>query len=440
MTSARSIIEQGHMHPRQWIAIALMIALNALDGFDVLSSAFAGPGIKAQWHLRPDGLGLVLSMELIGMGFGSILLGGLADRIGRRPTTLLCLCIMATGMIMATSAQSPQMLSVWRALTGLGIGGMLAAINALTRELCNARWRSMAMALMVIGYPLGAFGGGLIARELLKTQDWRAVFEFGAVMTSLMIPLVWFFIPETPDYLDQARPPGALDRINAILKRFALKPLAGLASRTASHPTAGLAALFKPDLIRATIALSLGYTCHALTFYFVLKMAPVIISDPQYAGQHFTPGQGAGVLAYANLGGAVGGALFGGFMHRFGIKRSTIVALGLSAVAVAWFGRGQTTLDGWTMAVFTVGLFTNAATVGFYTAFAAAFPTQSRATGTGFAIGIGRAGAALSPIVSGLLFQAGLGLQGVAIVMAAGAVLSLVMLTSLRLDQPEMAT
>ncbi len=436
MSSARAIIENGRMHFRQWIAIALTIALNALDGFDVLASAFAGPGIKAEWHLQPNGLGLVLSMELIGMGFGSVFLGGLADRIGRRPTTLACLVTMAVGMIMATTAASPQMLSVWRLVTGIGIGGMLAAINALARELCSAKWRSFAMAMMVIGYPLGAFAGGLVARELLKTGDWRAVFEFGAIMTGIMIPLVWLMIPETPEFLDQSRPAHALERINMVLRRFALPPLVALEPRPASAPKASLASVFKPELIRATLALSLGYTCHALTFYFVLKMAPVIISDPQYAGQHFTPGQGAGVLAYANLGGAIGGAVFGWFMHRFGIKRATTFALAGSSIMVVLFGAGQTSLGGWTMSVFVVGLFTNAAIVGYYSAFAAAFPTHARATGTGVAIGIGRAGAALSPILSGLLFQSQLGLQGVAIIMALGSLLSIVMLATLRLDEP----
>ena len=433
--TARSTIERGPMHLRQWIAVALTIALNALDGFDVLSSAFAGPGIKAEWQLGPGGLGVVLSMELLGMGVGSILLGGVADRYGRRPTALMCLVVMALGMVLATTAQSPASLSAWRLLTGIGIGGMLASTNALVRELSNVKWRSVATSLMVIGYPLGAFGGGLVARELLKGGDWRLVFEFGAIMTCIAIPLVALFVPETPEFLDQARPTNALARINTVLRRFALPPLAELGPRLASFEKASLGAIFKPGLLRATLALSLGYTCHALTFYFVLKMAPVIISDPQYAGQHFTPGQGAGVLAYANLGGAIGGASFGWFMHRFGIKRATIAALFLSSLAVAWFGIGETTLGGWTIAVFVVGLFTNAAICGFYSAFAAAFPTHARATGTGFAIGIGRAGSALSPILSGVLFGAGVGLQQVALVMALGSLLSIAMILPLRLDE-----
>jgi MFS family permease len=100
--SPKEIIENGKMHPKQWLAIAIIVGLNALDGFDVLSSAFAGPGIKGEWQLRPDGLGIVLAMELVGMGVGSLLLGSLADKYGRRPTILACLAFMATGMFLAT--------------------------------------------------------------------------------------------------------------------------------------------------------------------------------------------------------------------------------------------------------------------------------------------------------------------------------------------------
>jgi MFS family permease len=83
-------------------------------------------------------------MELIGMGLGSLLLGGAADRFGRRRTTLACLLLMVVGMFMATTATSPVGLSIWRIITGLGIGGMLAAINAIAFELPAARraaWR-----------------------------------------------------------------------------------------------------------------------------------------------------------------------------------------------------------------------------------------------------------------------------------------------------------
>lgn len=433
----KDIIDAGRMHPLQWLAVIITIGLNALDGFDVLSSAFAGPGIKQEWNLAPDGLGAVLAMELVGMGVGSLLLGGIADKYGRRPTILACLALMVTGMFLASNAQSPQGLSLWRFLTGIGIGGMLSAINAVANEFSSRSSRSFAMALMVIGYPLGGFFGGLVVKHLLPANDWRAIFAFGGYATLAFVPLVWFFIPETPSFLNMRRPARALERINRSLARFGHATLDALPAMAPAQEKASVADIFKPAYLRTTMLLSLGYACHALTFYYVLKLAPSIISDPQFAGQTFTRGEGAGVLAYANLGGAIGGAIFGWFMHRFGIKRSTLVALGMAALLVVSFGFGRTTLAGWTLAVLMVGLFTNSAIVGFYSAWAIAYPTHIRATGTGFALSVGRGGAALSPYLAGLLFANNLGLLKVSIIMSAGSLVALLLFSMMDLKDAE---
>ena len=139
------------MSPLQVLIVGLMIVLNALDGFDVTAISYASPGISKEWSLPQGGLGIVLSMELIGMAFGSIVIGNLADRIGRKPTMLLCLAFMSVGMLMATTAGNPTALSVWRVITGLGIGGMLAAINAVSSEFANDKRKHMSVALMTIG-------------------------------------------------------------------------------------------------------------------------------------------------------------------------------------------------------------------------------------------------------------------------------------------------
>jgi benzoate transport len=431
------IIENGKMHRLQWIAVIITIGLNALDGFDVLSSAFAAPGIAKEWHVTRDALGVVLSMELLGMGFGSVLLGGLADKWGRRPTILACLATMTLGMYLATTAHSPTELSLWRFLTGIGIGGMLATINAVAAELSNLKHRSMAMAIMVIGYPLGAVIGGKVVQSLLKGSDWRVVFEFGAIMTALFIPLVFFLIPETPSFLAQRRPTNALEKINATLKRYGHTLLDALPTATTEARNARLTDIFKPGLIGATIMLTAGYAFHTISFYFVLKWAPKIIADMGH-----TQSEAAGVLVWANVGGAIGGALFGVMMHRFGIKRPTIVMLALSVVFVSFFGfhDKSTPLSSWAWAAALDGFFTNAAIVGFYSAFAAGFPTHVRATGTGFAVGLGRAGAALSPILAGQLFKANLSLPHVAIVMALGSLFSLLCLLGLKLNDTRTAT
>ena len=76
------ILDDTAMNWRQYVVVAIMVALNALDGFDVLSSAFAAPGISKEWGVSREALGIVLSAELVGMGFGSIILGGIADKTG----------------------------------------------------------------------------------------------------------------------------------------------------------------------------------------------------------------------------------------------------------------------------------------------------------------------------------------------------------------------
>lgn len=144
----------------QWSVVAIMVGLNALDGFDVLSISFASPGITEDWGMDRAALGIVLSMELLGMAVGSLLLGGVADRIGRRNTILSCLVVMTAGMFLAATVTDVVSLSVWRVLTGLGIGGMLAATNAAVAEASNTRRRNLCVVLMASGYPIGAVVGG----------------------------------------------------------------------------------------------------------------------------------------------------------------------------------------------------------------------------------------------------------------------------------------
>ncbi len=420
----RAVIDNSVMTIRQWIAVILMIMLNALDGFDVLSSAFAAPGIAKEWGIGRDALGIVLSMELIGMGFGSIFFGGMADKHGRRITILGCLTVMTFGMWMATTSDSPTMLALWRFITGLGIGGMLAAINAVTAELTSKKGRSIAMALMVIGYPIGATIGGQISSELLKAGDWRVVFEFGAIATAALIPLVVLFVPETPDFYVTKRAPDALEKVNRSLAKLSLPLVDGLPELSPQATKPSILDILRPALLRTTMLLTFGYACHAVTFYYILKWSPKIVADVGYS----LP-EAASVLVWANIGGALGGAAFGLIMQRFGIKRPTLAMLVLGSFAVIWFGFGRTSLEGWRAAVFVTGFFTNAAIVGWYSAFAKSFPTHVRATGTGFVIGAGRIGAAGSPILAGLLFErSGMGLLGVSTIMAMGSLAAALLL------------
>lgn len=398
------IIDDAPMNWRQYVVVLLMVLLNALDGFDVLSSAFASPGIAKEWGVSREALGVMLSAELVGMGFGSVILGGLADTRGRKPTMLVCLAVMAVGMYFAHAATGLTELSIWRFITGLGIGGMLTSTNAVTAECTSTSARSLSMALYVIGYPLGGVIGGIAAQTwLLPNFDWRAVFLFGAVVTAVMIPLVVLLVPETPAFYSATRPADAVAKINRSLAAFGKAAIAALPAVVADAPRPKrLDILSNPRLRPVTLLLAFGYMFHTITFYFILKWAVKIVSDypPGYA-----PPLAASVLTYANIGGALGGLLLGFLMKRWDIKLPTVIMLLLALVGVTAFGIGYDSIDAWRGAAFVAMFFGNGAIVGFYAAFAKGFPAFARATGTGFVLGVGRLGAAGSPIIAGYLFK-----------------------------------
>jgi benzoate transport len=424
----RATISAAPMSILQIMAVAITIGLNALDGFDVLSIAFASPGIAAGWHIDRAQLGIVLSMELIGMSFGSVFLGGVADKIGRRPTTLGCLVLMTIGMFMATTASGVVDLSLWRVLTGFGIGGVLASINAISAEFSNAKRKNLSVSIMSIGYPIGGVLGGLVVQHLLKGDDWRSVFYFGATITAAFIPLVLLFVPESVHWLTQKQPANALDKINRTLGRMGHGPIGALPAISPEARRRSIADIFSPGLIATTLIVTIAYFFHVMTFYFVLKWVPKIVVDMGFAAS-----SAAGVLVWANLGGATGGAVLGLLGLRFGMKPLTIGVMLMSTVMVIVFGHTPPDLERLSLICACCGFFTNAAIVGMYAIFAQAFPTHVRAFGTGFAIGIGRGGSVLAPVLAGFLFKAGYSLPAVATTMSFAAAIAAGVLSLLKL-------
>ncbi|MCC6202310.1 MAG: MFS transporter [Gammaproteobacteria bacterium] len=430
-TDPRDLLDRTSMSTLQIIAVVITIGLNGLDGFDVMSISFASPGIAAEWGIDRAALGIVMSMELIGMALGSVLLGGVADNIGRRKTILGCLVVMTIGMFMATTATSPVNLSIWRVLTGLGIGGMLAAINASAAEFSNGQRRNLSVSLMAIGYPVGSVLGGLVAKELLKDSDWRSVFYFGAAITAAFIPIVYLLVPESVHWLTRKQPPRALERINATLVRFGKQAVAALPPTPPAERKGSLVEIFAPGMLRITVIMTLVYFLHITTFYYIIKWVPKIVVD-----MGFDASSAAGVLVWLNVGGATGGVVLGLLTQRFGLKGLTIAVMVASTVAVTAFGYTPADLDRLSLICAVCGFFVNGGIVGLYAMMAQVFPTQMRASGTGFAIGCGRGGSVLAPIIAGFLFTGGLSLVSVSMIMSLGSIVAAAVLLLLKYREP----
>jgi MFS family permease len=341
---------------------------------------------------------------------------------------------MAAGMFMATTVRSTVDLSIYRVITGLGIGGMLATINAIAAEFSNAKRRHMSVSIMSIGYPVGAVTGGLIAAQLLKSHDWRSVFYFGASVTAVLIPIVFFLVPESVHWLARRQPPRALDRINAALRRMGHVAVTALPDITAVERKRTSAELFTPGLVATTTIVTLAYFFHVTTFYYIIKWVPKIVADFGFAAS-----SAAGVLVWVNVGGAIGGTVFGFLTNRFSVKGLTIAVLVLSTLAVTVFGRTPADLQQLSLICAAAGFCTNAGIVGLYAIIAQAFPTHARASGTGFAVGLGRGGSVLAPIIAGFLFTAGYSLPVVSLLMSLGSLVAAGVLIMLKLEDDRSA-
>jgi benzoate transport len=425
----RDTLAHSPMTAQQVLVVAITVALNALDGFDVLSISFASPGIAREWGIDRAALGIVLSMELIGMAVGSAVLGGVADRIGRRPAILGCLAVMATGMVMATTASGLAGLSTWRIVTGLGIGGMLAAINAVSMEFSNTRRRHLSVSLMSIGYPLGAVFGGMVAAQLLRGNDWRTVFYFGAGVTAVLIPVVFFFVPESVHWLVRKQPGNALTRVNRSLGRIGYATVDRLPDIPAEARNRSFGDIFAAQQVAGTVIVTLAYFLHITTFYFIVKWVPKIVVDLGFAAS-----AAAGVLVWTNVGGAIGGAVLGLLTQKFSVKTLTIGVLLASTVAVTAFGRTPADLQRLSIICGLCGFCINAGIVGLYAIIAQVFPTHVRASGTGFTIGVGRGGSVFAPIIAGFLFAAGYSLPTVAFLLGLGSLCAGAVLMFLKLE------
>jgi benzoate transport len=388
----------------QIFAIGVCVCLNMLDGFDILAMSFAASGVKADWHLANSQLGYLLSAGLIGMGVGSLTVAPWADRFGRRPIVLLSVSIAALGMAASAAASGLGQLLVLRVFTGIGIGGTIASVAVIVSEYAPQRWRSVALGLYATGYSIGATIGGILTALAVDRFGWRSAFAIGGALTLALLPVAWYRLPESLEFLLTRRPPFALERVNALLVAIRQAPVPAL-PEVALPPQGGM------QRVRSSLALLITRTtvlawcvffCTMAGFYFIVSWTPRLLTA---AGLSAKQGLTGGILL--NLGGIAGCGLYALAASRFNARLLLTLSLVATALLIGAFGQS---MHHFAVALSTgllLGTIANAAMAGLYAVGPTLYPTAVRATGMGSAIGIGRFGAILAPIVSGALLDAG---------------------------------
>ncbi len=394
-----------------WCFIVLV-----LDGYDLAVAGAALPAIMEGMRVNAATAGFMASSALFGMMFGAIILGTLADKIGRRWTLSLCVLFFSAFTAAAGLTSDPYSFSVMRFLAGVGIGGAIPNAAAHMTEYAPKKMRGFMVTLMCCGYAIGSMLAAMLGKQFIVSHGWQIVF-LAAGAPVVLIPFILKTMPESLAYLLKK---GDQEQLHAITARMRpdIRVLPAdqfvLPAKSAVQ-SAGVGGLFRNGLGFSTLMFWLSYiTClfmlYALSSWLVKLMA--------MAGHSL--GSALNFLLAYNIG-AIVGAIGGGWLaDRFSMKWVTTIMFFVATASLTLLGYGAQPLF---FVVGVVGASTLGTQILLYAYAGQYYPTELRSAGLGFASGMGRIGAIAAPILIGVLVSLELPLMQNFLAIAAASVI-----------------
>jgi MFS transporter, AAHS family, 4-hydroxybenzoate transporter len=410
LSPVATLIDDQPLSGYQVLIIGICGLIAMLDGFDTQAIGFVAPAIAASLKMHIESFGPVFASGLFGGLLGALLFGRVADRFGRKPTILTTLGVIACGTLLTVESQSAIQLLAVRFLTGLGLGGALPSIIAICAEYAPHRLRSTLVTAMFCGFPLGAVVGGAAAARLLLSHDWHVLFIVGGAAPVLLFPVVWLALPESIRWLAVHHRNAAIGRVLARMHRrehWDGRTGVGSDSALVSAAAGGdgrsgtVARLFESGRHAGTLLLWLTFFLSLLLVYLLVSWIPTLA---QQGGRG--AGSGAFAAAVLNLGGIAGSAGAARLSDRFGPYTVVSASYFTGAALVLAIGLGTPFAAGIYWFAATAGLFCIGAQLCVVALASEFYPVELRATGVGWAVGVGRIGAITGPLVGSLLIGA----------------------------------
>jgi MFS transporter, AAHS family, 4-hydroxybenzoate transporter len=397
----RQVLDERPLGGFQRMVIVLCGLIVLLDGFDAQVMGYVAPALGPALHLTRPEVGQIISSGLFGMMIGALAFGPIADRIGRRPVLLICPLIFGAGSLLTATASSYGGLMAFRVLTGLGMGGAMPNAIALTAEFMPRRSRAISVTAMFCGFSIGAAVVGWIAAAVIPRWGWQGVFVIGGALPIAITAVSFALLPESIRFLLRRRPgdPRARDYFGKIAPDAPAGEL--ILSDEGARGDAVVKQLFVAGRQWVTPLLWVMFFTNLLDLYFVNSWMPSILKDVGIEQDSAIK-----IATLFQVGGTVGALVIGWLVDRNLSFRILASAYFAGAVCVFLIGESGSSVTWLIITVFASGFAVIGAQNGANAISAEIYPTEARATGVGWALGIGRIGSIIGPTLGGMLIGA----------------------------------
>ncbi|GAA4542114.1 MFS transporter [Amycolatopsis samaneae] len=409
-------------HRRATVAIGLGLFF---DMYEIFLAGVLGTVLQKEMRLDKDALALLLASAFLGMFLGAIVMGVLADRLGRRRAFMVSLGVYSAFSLLGAFSTGPVMLVVTRFLAGVGIGAEPPVADTYLGDLLppkhRGRYTALAYTLSFLAVPLcGFLARWLVPAAPLGIAGWRWMFVFGA-LGAVVVFLLRSGLPESPRWLEAM---GRKEEAEAVVARFEADARAEhgelpapVAGTTVSAGPARVGALFRPPHRRRTVMMTVFHVLQTFGYYGFGTLAPIVL-----VAKGFPIVQSLLFSALTFLGYPVGAALSLPVVER--VERKFLVigtAIAMAAFGLA-FGLATTT---WMIVVCGFGytVLSNVFSNAFHIYQAEIFPTALRGTATSGTYSLSRLSSGVLPFVLlPLLHGAGAGTLFTVVAVAMGLV------------------
>jgi AAHS family 4-hydroxybenzoate transporter-like MFS transporter len=425
----------------QWLILVLCFLIVAVDGFDTAAIGYIAPSLVQEWGVARSALGPVLSAALFGLAAGAITAGPLADKFGRKKVLVTSVFFFGAASLLTATAQSIESLTALRFLTGLGLGAAMPNAVTLMSEFAPESRRAVIVNTMFCGFPLGASAGGFLASWLIPHSGWHAVLVAGGVAPLLLCVLLWVLLPESVRYMVVSK--QSADKVRTVLRRLSggrsTVQLDAITHFTVSEQqpvdkrSAVGVVLSKPYLLGSTM-LWLTYFMGLVIFYLLTSWMPLLVKDAGFSVQ-----QAAMLSALFPLGGGIGTIFSGWLMDKLNPHKVIAIGYGLTAALIYAVGQNTGSVSALAALIFLAGTAMNGAQSSMPSLAAGFYPTQGRATGVAWMLGIGRFGGIAGALLGAELMRQKMGFDAIFTLLTLPAIVAVVALMVKMRAKPSLA-